>query len=385
MLTPDQCTPEEIREQNRPLVQELGRYYDTHAEDNASLARIRERLRQKTAASLPVADTGKISHIQASRARDPEMESRHTSAKARAQHPVLPTLAAAVLVVVLIGFFALVLQRRGTSGGSRPPGSTLIGSVLSSCASQLMPVLVDLCTHHQLTDLQQSRQLGTYVIELERAYLDMNQLLITYRVFFQSTGRQIPAGVMDALVTTSQGLSFRQSAGEDAAGMAVVQFGTSALPADTHIVQFQLEVKALNFPVLRLPPEGTAIPQPSIVRGSATFDFTLSYHGGLVVTPHQTVTVNGNSVTLEHVLISPSETIVEGTTQGTIPSSPAYTFLLDAAGRHASPASSGFGGNRNPFSIRYSDGLLGQHGIWTFEISTASAPEGPWVFHFRVP
>jgi hypothetical protein len=67
-----------------------------------------------------------------------------------------------------------------------------------------------------------------------------------------------------------------------------------------------------------------------------------------------------------------------------LPDSPDYTFPLNAAGRNSSPSFSGFGGNGTPFSIGYYDGLLGQHGTWTFEISLMSSAEGPWVFHFRV-
>lgn len=103
------------------------------------------------------------------------------------------------------------------------------------------------------------------------------------------------------------------------------------------------------------------------------------------MTPHQTVTVKALSVTLERVRISPSETTIDGTTKGTRTSSLDYTFSLDAAGRSPDyPAFSGFGfgGDSNPFSIGYYDGLLGQHGTWTFEISGL---EGPWVFHFRAP
>jgi hypothetical protein len=249
-----------------------------------------------------------------------------------------------------------------------------------------MPVLVDLCTHHQLTELLQSRKIGTYVLVLERAYLDINQLLMTYRVFSASTGRPTPADLADTHVTTSEGQSFRQSAEmSSATGPQVVQFSPPAGPADTRPLQFQVAVNSLDFPILKLPPAGTPIPQPSVIHGLATFDFTLPYHGGLVVTPHQTVTVNARSVTLERVLISPSKTILEGTTQGRLASSPDYTFLLNAAGRNASPSYSGFGGNSNPFSIGYDDGLLGQHGTWTFEISLTPGTQGPWVFHFRVP
>jgi len=100
------------------------------------------------------------------------------------------------------------------------------------------------------------------------------------------------------------------------------------------------------------------------------------------VTPHQTVTVNASSVTLERVLISPSETILAGTTQGPVPNSPDDIFSLNAAGRSSDPTFSGFG---STFIVGFYDGLLGQHGTWTFEISYESGQEGTWVFHFTVP
>jgi hypothetical protein len=100
------------------------------------------------------------------------------------------------------------------------------------------------------------------------------------------------------------------------------------------------------------------------------------------VTPHQAVTVKALSVTLERVLISPGETILEKTTKGPLPNSPDYIFSLNAAGRSSDPTFSGFGCT---FIVGFYDGLLGQHGTWTFEISSESGQEGPWVFHFTVP
>ena len=47
MLDHDQLTPEEIWEQNQPLIEDLRRYYNTRAEDNASLARIQARLLER--------------------------------------------------------------------------------------------------------------------------------------------------------------------------------------------------------------------------------------------------------------------------------------------------------------------------------------------------
>ncbi len=92
------------------------------------------------------------------------------------------------------------------------------------------------------------------------------------------------------------------------------------------------------------------------------------------------------SLTLERVRISPSETIIEGTTQGLFPGSPDYTLSLAAAGRNPGDLSTEptFEGE-SPFSAFTYEELLGQHGTWTLEISYASGQEGPWVFHFTVP
>jgi hypothetical protein len=190
------------------------------------------------------------------------------------------SLVTAVLVIGALGVTSALLISKHNTGNEPQPGATPISITLSSCASQRMPVLVDLCTRHQLTDLLQSRKMGKYVLVLERAYVDMNQLLITYRVFSQSTGRQTPADMLDPRVTTSQGLSFRPSAGESTAtGPAVIQFSTPPVPAHTRTLPFHVEVNALHFPILKLPPPGTPLPQPSVVHGTATFDFTLQYHG----------------------------------------------------------------------------------------------------------
>jgi hypothetical protein len=292
------------------------------------------------------------------------------------------SLAVAVLVIGALVVTSALLFSRQRVGNEPQPGVTPISITLSSCASQPMPVLVGLCTQHQLTDLLQSRKIDTYVLVLERAYLDMNQLVITYRVFSQSTGQQTLAD-LDTVITTSQGQSFGQSGGAyEQGGPQVVQFSTPPVPAQTRALQLQVEVN--GFRLEDLARAGTPpAPQLTAVHGSATFDFTLEYHGGLVVTPHQTVTVNARSVTLERVKISPSETIIEGTTKGTLPPVQYYTFSLNAAGRSPDPTFSGFGfgGDSNPFSIGYYDGLLGQHGTWTFEISGL---DGFWVFHFRV-
>jgi hypothetical protein len=293
-------------------------------------------------------------------------------------------LVAAALVIGVLVVTSVLLFNGHSKGIESQPGTLPISITPSNCASLSAPVLVDLCTHHQFTDLLQSRKMGEYALVLERAYIDMNQLVITYHVFSQSTGQETLANLLSAVITTSQGQSFMPGAyAWMSGGPQVVQFSTPTVPAQTRTLQLHVEVNQFYIE----PRPGTPpAPQRTVVPGPVTFDFTLEYHGGLVVTPHQTVTVKALSVTLERVRISPSETIIEGTTKGTFPRSPDYTLSLDAAGRSPGGLSTEpeFEGD-SPFSAFTYEGLLGQHGTWTFEMSYGSGREGPWVFHFRVP
>jgi hypothetical protein len=147
---------------------------------------------------------------------------------------------------------------------------------------------VDLCTHHQFKNLLQWRKMGEYVFVLERAYVDLNQLVMTYRVFSQTTGRQTFAELGfggDTVITTSQGQSFTPSAGSSGPdGPAVVQYNTPPVPTQTQTLQLHVVVNRLRINGLHLTGTPPA-PQFTAIPGPVTFDFALAYHGGLVVTP----------------------------------------------------------------------------------------------------
>lgn len=298
---------------------------------------------------------------------------------------------AAILVIGILVVTSVLLFNKNRTGNEPQPTTHPISITLSSCSSLPWSWQVDLCTHHQFKDLLQWRKMGEYVFVLERAYVDLNQLVMTYRVFSQATGRQVPAELdfpMDTVITTPQGQSFTPSAGSSGLdGPAVAQFNTPPVPEQTRTLQLHVEINRLRIMGPYLTVAGTPpAPQFTAVPGPVTFDFVLEYHGGLVVTPHQTVAVKGLSVTLERVAISASETIIEGTTKGTFSGYPdrIYNFSLDAAGRSPGNLSPEFGGDSNPFSAVAYDELLGQHGTWTFEISETRYNQA-WVFHFRVP
>jgi hypothetical protein len=114
MLNHDQSIPEETQEQNQFLIQDLRRYYNTRAEDNTSLARIHARLLEKTAKSLPVTRDHEVAQpplqLQTQRDRNTRRKFAQVLAKDRPRYRSLGTLAAAVLLVALVGSFALLLH-----------------------------------------------------------------------------------------------------------------------------------------------------------------------------------------------------------------------------------------------------------------------------------
>ncbi len=114
MLEHNQSTPEEMQEQNQPLIQDLRRYYNTRAEDNTSLARIHARLLEKTAASLPVTRDQEVVQppllLQTQRDRNNRRKFGQTFTKDKSRYRSLGTLAAAALLAALVGSFALLLH-----------------------------------------------------------------------------------------------------------------------------------------------------------------------------------------------------------------------------------------------------------------------------------
>jgi len=107
--------------QNQPLISDLTRYFDTQAEDRASLASIRARLLQKTATTLPVAEP--VEEVEEIKLPTPLPLYRAKNARVKPirRHPYLNALVAACLLVVLVGSFAIVINRRTTSTGKYPP------------------------------------------------------------------------------------------------------------------------------------------------------------------------------------------------------------------------------------------------------------------------
>ncbi len=131
MLGHDQFIPEE--RENQHLIEDLNHYYGTQDQDSASLARIRARLLQNAATSLPVVYEAGITHLPPSSRMDHSTRAVRPLLRGRLRNPGLASLAAALFLLVLVSSFALVLYLRQATATapaipSARPGWTLVAT-----------------------------------------------------------------------------------------------------------------------------------------------------------------------------------------------------------------------------------------------------------------
>ncbi len=132
--------------------------------------------------------------------------------------------------------------------------------------------------------------------------------------------------------------------------------------------------------------------RPFQVTGPLVFDFTVTFHPGRIAEPHQSVTVGGQTVTLERVVVTVSETRVY--LRGIKPDWVIGTLSVGGwtSDPFRNPQGGPIGAGATPDGltvISYADALYDKHGEWTLVVSYANnsqAPHGgPWTFHFVVP
>ena len=126
MLEDNDLLPVERDEHNQQLIADIRHSY-INREDKQSLTRIRERLVRNVAGSLPIPDPTVKIPTQTTRSRQErstDMHFIHTDfCEGKTRHQQLGTLAAAVLVTLLVGSLATVLYIRLHQSvlGSQPP------------------------------------------------------------------------------------------------------------------------------------------------------------------------------------------------------------------------------------------------------------------------
>lgn len=228
----------------------------------------------------------------------------------------------------------------------------------------------------QYTDFHQSKSIDGYTLTLSKVYADANLVIIGYAIEAPA-GREV-LGKFDmgrATLTTEQGLALSSLAGITAKPIGGIN--GNVLYYDASSIQDTPADLDLHL----------AIPYTINATGSLTFDFSVPFHPGRVANVHQSVTADGKTLTLERVVVTPSETrfYVRGFNQQD--RTPTTLFLTDlTVGNHVyslrGVGSKGLG----TWMMNYDWPFFGEQGIWTLAIheSVYLKDPNPGQFH-RVP
>jgi hypothetical protein len=162
-------------------------------------------------------------------------------------------------------------------------------------------------------NLHQSRTLpGTGItLTLEKGYADANRVLLiyTYTLPQKYGDDQIaPLGTMTAephliLPDSTSGKIWNTAHDASSSKTAgILSYNTSSLPATAGTLRLHLTVTRII-----IEEKGFSGQEP-VFDGTLSFDFTLPFHPGKVLQLHQSVTSNGEMITLERVVITHTET-----------------------------------------------------------------------------
>lgn len=270
--------------------------------------------------------------------------------------------------------------------------------------TQLDAALQNLCLQHQLTKIDITKNVGGIPVTIAYAYADGNRISILAFApasFLKSPPTDLsPAKqLMFDEITTADGQSLDGIGGLDTGegGGKYAFFSsygdTAMLPNSTRTLNVQVPItfsdssQATPTITYRDPNSADITYAPgSIHTTTVTFDFRVPFHPARIAYPHQTITVDGQSVTLERVDISPSEARVYLHGGPKVPGSPTK---LQVNNRSIGQDSGWQPSTRytSDADFSYTVPLYDQQGQWTFTI-TPPGPNGgtlTYIFHFVVP
>jgi hypothetical protein len=292
------------------------------------------------------------------RLAQPAVSSRRTYAK--------PGMLVAALIVCLMVVFAT------TAYAFTIP---VLGGLLKDLGIQQL----------QYSDFHQSKSIDGYTLSLDKVYADANLVIVGYTAT-APTGQNpmLEFDMGNAKLSTEQGLNLPNAGGVETGPIAgingnVFVFDASPIHGTPTSLNLQL-----------------AIHYGTKVQGSLTFDFSVPFHPGRIVNVNQSVTANGKTITLERIVISPSETrlYIQG-----LYYSPLTAFITElSVENHVFEPNGGYDGP-GTWKIDFNNPLFEDQGVWTVTIRESvyvkssqpnvyhrvAVKRADWVFHVTVP
>lgn len=236
----------------------------------------------------------------------------------------------------------------------------------------LQPAGQRLITDHLFVDINQSQTIDGKTVTLQEGYADASQIILGYTVS-PATAFDI-VGIPD--LSTKQGVELipdntLTTASSGNTEGASFHFSSSRITGNPSILALQLKISISS----------KTSPGHLKKLGTVTFDFTLPFHPGKVLTPGQQVTSHGKTATLDYVSIalSSSRIAVLG-----LDKKAALSAILQPAGKAASSLEDISFATDEPgaWSFTYESDLSQASGLWTLIIKQGI---NTWVFHFVVP
>ncbi len=242
-------------------------------------------------------------------------------------------------------------------------------------------------------DVHLVRQIDGFTVTIEKVYADSNRVVIGYTVA-TPPNHGYAMSLLDPVLTTADGLTLP---GGDAMGTGnqnnaqatIAFFDTSRITGAPPSLQLHLSARGLG----GMEDAGSPTVRPYQVLGQLDFDFIVAFHPGHIATPHETVTVGGQSMTLERIVVTPSQVRVYLRMDGEDASWLYGTLTIgdwNSTPGQGNHGPQGVGSTSDGLTVlTYDDSIYDQHGAGTLVVayaSNAQAPHGgPWTFHFTMP
>jgi hypothetical protein len=226
-------------------------------------------------------------------------ELRHGIRPRRKAPARLLLAAAAVLAVLLLAAASLPLWLQAISGVAQGQADLPLSAYQNLHQSKALP--------------------GTGItITLEKGYADANRVLLIYTYTLPQQYGADPLSVSGTMtadphlvlpdITAGTIWNTASSASGDSKTASVLSYDASSITGNPGTLNIHLTLT--HFFVEVSPPAGGGSVQDPTFSGTLTFDVALPFHPGKVLQPHQTMTAGGQAITLERVVITPSETVL---------------------------------------------------------------------------
>ena len=341
--------------------------------------------------------TSKKPAVSIERERVPFMTQDHRYPKRTGIHR-LAVLAAACIMALIVGSLIFVLSvahRPNTqTGGGSPATPTTVATQPGVSGGQPFCDKRDLgwyaiCSNHEEQVVNIKKTIGNNVFTIQTVYADMNRVLLTYTDTSPVTGSHLP-NTASFTLSAQHGITLAQigDAGNfnEKTGFSdgVASFDIAQVPANTEALNLHMQVTLYS---------GMSHHQ----LGGFSGGFSATLHAGRVTTWNQTVTVNGIAITLQRVVVSPSQTrlyVLSPRLRLTgDPQHSPYTLAVGNWNNYVRGfddeglITQGNGGSIIGARLIVNASLFDQYGEWTFKITSGAVigGSGTWVFHFVVP